>query len=86
MAGVFWVGYAFSMKVTAVYAGDVYNTGLLAVREINVIAGSVVFLVGALSLLIGTVLEKIESTEKQKLDVLININNGLADIIEKKKV
>lgn len=81
-AGVIWVVYALMMEVTVKYS-SVYNTGLLAERNIYVVIGSAITIIGALVALSGVIVELIEKKESEKLDVLKNISNGLADHLEK---
>lgn len=81
--GVISVGCALGMDVTVGYVDKVYNSGLMANREVYTIAGSAIAIIGTLIAMTGFIIERAEKNEKEKLDVLKNINNGLADHLDK---
>ncbi|BEO80459.1 hypothetical protein SMTE5_14900 [Serratia marcescens] len=83
LVGAIAVGYAIGMEVTVGYVDKVYNSGLMAKREIYTIAGSATAIVGTLVAMTGVIAELFEKSENVKLDILKNINNGLADHLEK---
>ncbi|WP_058912881.1 hypothetical protein [Entomohabitans teleogrylli] len=80
--GIFWVGYALIMGVTVGYVDKVYNAGLMAHRQIHAIVGSSVSIIGTIFLTVSVIIEKIDFINKEKVDVLKNMNNGLADIVD----
>ncbi|EME1466148.1 hypothetical protein V3510_001425 [Serratia marcescens] len=81
--GVISAGYALGMEVTVGYTDRVYNSGLMATREVYTIAGSAIAIIGTLIAMSGVIVELIEKKENEKLDILKNISNGLADHLEK---
>ena len=85
VVGVCWVGYAFSMDVAVGYSEKVYNTGLLAIRQMHALCGSGLTIIGSITFIAGIVVEKIEEISKRKQDVLVSINNGMADYFDSKK-
>jgi len=85
IVGICWVGYAFSMDVAVGYSEKVYNTGLLATRQLHAMCGSALAIIGSITLIAGIVVEKIEEISKRKQDVLVSINNGIADYFDSKK-
>lgn len=84
VVGVISIGYALGMEVTVGYVDKVYNTGLIASRLVYVITGSAIAIIGSVAFASGSILESIEKANKEKLDVMKNINNGLADHLESK--
>ncbi|MGP2836576.1 hypothetical protein ACTVJ2_00125 [Serratia nevei] len=55
----------------------------MANREIYTIAGSATAIIGTLVAMTGVIAEFLEKRENEKLDILKNIKNGLADHLEK---
>ncbi|TKI01778.1 hypothetical protein [Martelella alba] len=82
--GIIWVLCALGMDVTVGYVDKIYNTGLIANREVNIIAGSSLAIIGTLMAMAGVICRAIEDKEKEKIDILKDINNGLAGYLEKK--
>lgn len=82
--GAIIVGWALGMEVTVGYVDKVYNTGLIANRLVYTVAGSSIAIIGAIVGVAGLIIESFEKSNSEKLDVMKNINNGLADHLESK--
>ncbi|MDS1985671.1 hypothetical protein ACMGLI_17615 [Enterobacter hormaechei] len=84
-AGVCWVGYALSMDVAVGYYDKVYNSGLLATRQVYALCGTGLAVIGTITVLAGIAIEKLEKLSKQNHEVMVSINNGMADYFDSKK-
>ncbi|WP_336709902.1 MULTISPECIES: hypothetical protein [unclassified Cedecea] len=82
--GAIIVGWALGMEVTVGYVDKVYNTGLIANRLVYTVAGSSISIIGSIVGVAGMIMESFEKSNAEKLDVMKNINNGLADHLESK--
>ncbi|XBS71164.1 hypothetical protein ABK905_09455 [Acerihabitans sp. KWT182] len=77
--GIIWMLTALNMDVTVGTINAVYNTGLLANREMSIISGSSVAIIGTIIAMAGAISRVIKDKDQEIIDILKKINNRLPD-------